>query len=112
MASKRADTNTRPRRAPATTPEAREQQLTSLAYDEAERLMRAGEASSQVLTHFLKVGSVREQKELRRIELEAELASKKMEMMESARRVEELYEDAIRAMRSYGGERVEEPTDD
>lgn len=106
MASKRVDSSAprKPRLAPATTPEAREMQLASIAYDEAERQMRAGEASSQVITHFLKVGSAREQKEQRRLELEAELLEKKAEAMDSARRVEELYDEAIKAMRSYGGQ--------
>jgi hypothetical protein len=103
MASKREATPKK-RGAPATTPEARERQLAALAYDEAERLILSGEASSQVLTHFLKVGSAREQKEQRRLELEAELLQKKAEAMDSAKRVEELYDEAIKAMRSYGGQ--------
>lgn len=103
MASKRTDEPSKTRLAPATTPEARERQLAAIAYDEAERQMRAGEASSQVITHFLKVGSAREQKEQRRLELEAELLERKAEAMDSAKRVEELYDEAIKAMRSYGG---------
>ncbi len=91
------------RRAPATTPEAREHQLISLAHDEAERQIVSGEASSQVLTHFLKLGSTRERKEQRRLELEAELLEKKAAAMDSAKRVEELYDEAIKAMRRYGG---------
>jgi hypothetical protein len=107
MASKRKEdtgpTKTR-RRAPATTPEARELQLTMLAYDEAERLIRAGEASSQVLTHFLKVGSTREEKEKRRLELEADLTAKKIEAIDSAKNIERLYDEAIKSMRRYGGQ--------
>ena len=105
MASTRKESNAphKTRRAPATTPEAREQQLTMLAYDETERLIKAGEASSQLLTHFLKVGSTRERLEQRRIELEAELLTKKADAMDSAKRVEELYDEAIAAMRRYGG---------
>lgn len=103
MASKREATTTK-RGAPATTPEARERQLAALAYDEAERLIRSGDVSSQVLTHFLKVGSEREKKEQRRLELESELLEKKAEAMNSAKRVEELYDEAIKAMRSYGGQ--------
>lgn len=112
---KNSEETSKSRRPPATTPEARERQLTMLAYDEAERLIRRGEASSQVITHFLKVGSVREQKEQRRLELEAELLTKKAEMMESAKRIEELYETAIHAMRAYGGQEDPaelEPMDD
>lgn len=105
MASTKKDSASSPsrRRAPATTPEAREQQLTMLAYDETERMIREGTATSQLLAHFLKVGSSREQKETRRLELEAELLEKKAAAMDSAKRVEELYDEAIKAMRSYGG---------
>lgn len=100
------------RRAPATTPEARERQLTMLAYDEAERMIVSHEASSQVITHFLKVGSAREELEKRRLELEADLLQKKAEMMDSAKRVEELYDEAIKAMRRYGGEGATDSHDD
>ena len=115
MASTRTDTQKdKKRRAPATTPEAREKQLTMLAYDEAERLITSGEASSQILTHFPKVGSAREQKEQRRLELEAELLQKKIEDVDTAKRIESLYDEAIKAMRSYGGQstRGDEPLDD
>jgi hypothetical protein len=106
MASKRIDTpeTKKPRRPPATTPEARENQIASLAYDEVERQIRAGEASSQVLTHFLKVGSTLERLQQQRLIKEVELMEKKAEAMDSAKRVEELYDNAIAAMRSYGGQ--------
>lgn len=107
---KKSNQDESPRRPPATTPEAREQQLVALAYDEVERKIRAGEASSQELTHFLKMGSSREKREQRRIELEADLAMKKLETIESVKRVEELYEGAIQAMRSYSGQ--QEPGQD
>lgn len=92
------------RRPPAATPEARENQLISLSYDEAERQIRDGRASSQVLSHFLKLGSTRERLEQERLMREVDLLEKKAEAMQSAKRIEELYEGAIAAMRSYGGE--------
>ena len=97
------------RRQPAMSPEARENQLVALAYDAVEKKIRSGEASSQELTHFLKLGSSRDRLEQRRIELEAQVLQKKIETMESAQRVEELYETALNAMRSYAGQ---EPVDD
>jgi hypothetical protein len=112
VASERKTSSSKPKRAPATTPEAREMQLTMLAYDEAERMIRSHEASSQVITHFLKVGSARERKEQRRLELEAELLTKKAEAMDSAKRVEALYDEAIAAMRRYGGQDPVETFDD
>lgn len=87
----------------ATTPEARENQLIALAVDLSERQLREGTASSQVITHYLKLGSTREQLEQQRLRVENELGRAKVEAMESAKRVEELYGDAILAMRSYAG---------
>lgn len=91
-------------RKPATTPEGREHQLVSQAVDLAERQIRAGTASSQVITHFLKLGSTRERLEQERLEHENELTRVKIEAIESQKRVEELYMEALTAMRSYAGE--------
>jgi hypothetical protein len=91
------------RRKPATTPEARENQMISLATDLAERQIREGTASSQVISHFLKLGSSREQLEQQRLEHENELTRVKIEQIESQKHIEELYADAIEAMRSYAG---------
>jgi hypothetical protein len=89
---------------PATTPEAREQQLVALAYDLAEKQMRDGSASSQVITQFLKLGSSREYLEQEKLRVENELGKAKVEAMASAKRVEELYGKALNAMRSYAGQ--------
>jgi hypothetical protein len=97
------------RRSPARTSEARELELSSAAYDLAEKQINEGTASSQVLTHFLKAGSMRERLEQQRIEHEIELMSVKRENLEAQTRVEELYVHAIEAMRSYaGGESLED----
>lgn len=92
------------RRKPATTPEARENQMISAAHDLAEKQIRNGTASSQVITHFLKLGSTRERLEQQRLEHENELTRVKIEALESQKRVEELYMEALSAMRSYAGE--------
>lgn len=89
---------------PATTPEAREKQLISLAYDLAEKQLEAGTASAQVITHYLKLGSSREQLEQERIANENILLQAKAEALASQQRVEELYADAINAMRAYSGQ--------
>jgi len=90
-------------RRPATSPEQREQQVVAEAIDLAERQIREGTASSQVITHFLRLGSSREQLEQERLRHENELSKVKRESLESAKRVEELYEKAIGAMRQYQG---------
>lgn len=97
-----------PRRPPATTPSARENQLIALAVDLAERQLIDGTASSQVMSHYLKLGSSREQLEQIKIAHENELLQAKKDAMESAQRVEALYGEALNAMRSYAGQ---EPTD-
>ena len=88
----------------ATTPEGRENEMVSQAIDLAEKQIEAGTASSQVITHFLKLGSTRERLEQQRLEHENELTRVKIEALESQKRVEELYMEALQAMRSYAGD--------
>lgn len=110
MATRRRTTRDEPsdvpprRRRPATTPEQRENQLISLAVDLTERQLREGTASSQVITHYLKLGSSREKLEQERLAMEVQVLQGKAEMMASAKRVEELYEKALSAMKQYSGQ--------
>lgn len=97
---------------PALTPEARENQLISLAVDLAEKQLLEGTASSQVITHYLKLGSMREQVEREKLRRENELLAAKAEAVKAADRRDELYKEAINAMRRYSGQRVEEDEDD
>lgn len=90
-------------RRPATTPEERETQLISDAMDLASRQIRDGSASSQTISHFLKLGSSRERLEQERLANEVELMAAKREALASQKRVEELYGEAITAMRAYSG---------
>ena len=105
MPARRRDTEAKDnRRKPATTPEGRENQMVSAAIDLAEKQIRSGTASSQVITHFLKLGSTRERLEQQRLEHENELTRVKIEALEGQKRVEELYLEALSAMRSYAGD--------
>lgn len=88
---------------PALTPEARENQMISLAVDLAEKQLREGTASSQVITHFLKLGSSKEKLEKEILEKQKEMITAKTESLQSAKRVEELYSDAMNAFRKYSG---------
>lgn len=90
--------------APATTPFAREQQLASMSYDLAEAQLKDGTASSQVMTHFLKMGSSREVLEQERMRHEISLMEAKKEHMQSMERQEELFAAALLAMTTYRGE--------
>lgn len=96
--------NTQRKIRPALTPEARENQLISLAVDLAEKQLMEGTASSQVITHYLKLGSTKEKIEKEILEKQKELISAKTENLKSAKRIEELYADAINAMRRYNGQ--------
>lgn len=89
---------------PALTPESRENQLIALSVDLAEKQLREGTASSQVITHFLKLGSTKNQLELEKIRHENALLEAKTQSIQSAKRVEELYENALNAMKDYSGQ--------
>lgn len=93
---------------PATTPEARENQMIYLATELAEKQLREGSASSQVITHYLKLATAKERIEREILEKQKDLISAKTEALQSAKRVEELYTEAIAAMRRYSGHGAEE----
>ena len=88
---------------PALTPEARENQLIALAVDLVQQRLLDGSASSQETTHFLKLGSMKNQLEMEKLREENKLLKAKTESIQSAKRVEELYAEAINAMRRYSG---------
>lgn len=88
---------------PALTPEARENQLIFLATELAEQQLRDGTASSQVITHYLKLGSSKEKIEKEILERQKDLITAKTEALQSAKHIEELYANAIDAMKSYSG---------
>lgn len=86
---------------PPLTPEARENQLISLANDVAEQQMRDGTASSQVITHYLKLGSAKARAELEILRLQKELVKAKTDAIRAQEKNEELFNNAISAMQSY-----------
>lgn len=88
---------------PALSPETRENQLIALAVDLAEKQLREGTASSQVISHFLKLGSTIANLEKERLKNEVALMQAKTESIKTAKNIENLYKEAIDAMRSYGG---------
>lgn len=92
------------RQQPALDVEAREKQMISLAEDLAEEQLRNGTASSQVITHYLKLGTMREKLEREKLQKENELLIAKTEAYHSAAKLEELYEGAIAALRGYSGQ--------
>ena len=83
--------------------EARENQMIALAVDLAEKHLTEGTASSQVITHYLKLGSTKERLEKEMMEEQKKLLKAKTEALESAAEIKELYENALSAMREYSG---------
>lgn len=102
----------KPRQLPALDPEARENQLISLAVNLAEEKLRDGTASNQLIVHYLKLGSTKERLEKEKLEKENELLKVKAEAIESAKKSEELYAEAIKAITRYSGHYDEEEYDE
>lgn len=96
------------KRAKAKTPEARENQLVQAAVDLAEQQLLDGTASPSVITHYLRLGSTKNQLEKEKLERENELLKAKTEAIYNAQRIEELYNNAIQAMRVYSGSDMDE----
>ena len=98
-----SESNSQKKIRPALTPEARENQMIALAVDLVEQRLLDGTASSQETTHFLKLGSMKNRLEMEKLKEENKLLQAKTESIQSAKRIEELYTEAINAMRRYSG---------
>lgn len=88
---------------PALSPEARENQLIDLAVNLAEQQLLDGTASSQVITHFLKLGTTRAELEKEKLKKENAVLEAKAKAYQSSEEMKDLYENAIKAMLDYGG---------
>lgn len=91
-------------RRPATSPEAREDELIVLATDLAERQLREGTASAMVITHYLKMGSPKERLEREKIKQENAHLKAKIESLQSYKELDAKYDAAMKAFRTYRGE--------
>jgi len=88
---------------PALTPEAREDQMISLAMDLVQKRLIEGTASSQETTHFLKLATIKAKRELESLELNNELTRAKTESIRAQKRSDELFAEAIKAFKTYSG---------
>lgn len=102
------NSNPTPKLRPALSPEARESQMAALAMDLVEQRLRDGTASSQETTHFLKLVSSKAKLEQERLRLENDLVQAKTKALANAEEIKVLYEEALKAMRRYGGHGDEE----
>jgi hypothetical protein len=108
VTSRKNSEPSQPRRPPATTPEGVEAQTISMAVTLAQKQLAEGTASAQVITHYLKLATTREQLEQEKLRSENELLRARVESLGSTKRVEELYDNAIKAMRQYSGQEMPE----
>lgn len=104
MAPRKDDAPKKSKHRPATTAEGREGQLVALAVDLAEKQLQEGTASAQVISHYIKLGSTRETLEQERLTNENQLLKAKVEQLASGQRIEEMYGEALQAMKSYAGQ--------
>lgn len=100
------------RRSPGRTPEEQESLLISKSMRLIESQIEDGTASSQLLTHFAKLGSSRERLEQERLRNENEVLRKKVETMEAAVDLKNLMEDALAAFKGYSGQAASEDEND
>lgn len=112
MGTKKKDPKTIRKRPPARTPEAKEKEMIGLAVDLAEQKLRDGTAPTQVIVHYLKLATERERLERDWIEKKTELVGAQIDSLESTKHIEELYSEAISAMRIYSGNQPQEDYDE
>lgn len=102
MPRAKMENSTGRKRAPARTQEGREAQMIALAEKLAEKQLREGTASSQVISHYLRLGTSRERLEQERLRNENELTRAKADSIRAAQKNDAIYEEALSAFRSYG----------
>lgn len=97
---------------PGQTIDKREAQLVNLAIDLAEKQLREGTAPASVITHYIKIGTTREQLEMERLRHENNLLEAKRDALKAQERTEELFREAISAFKSYHGDDEDDYEDD
>ena len=103
--------SSRRRQPPAKTAEERENQMISLALDLAEEQLRNGTATSQVVTHYLKLATTREALEREKLQKENHLLKVRADAHASGQKVEQMYQEAIVAFRGYSGQETQNAED-
>jgi hypothetical protein len=99
----RPDDTKKPLR-PGMTLESRENQMIALAVDLAEKQLMEGTASSQVITHYLKLGSTMQRLERERLEEENKLLRAKTKALQEESESKTIYLEALKAFRTYAGQ--------
>lgn len=103
--------STKSRRRPSMSAEGSENQLISLAHKCAEEQLRKGTASSQIICHYLKMGSEKERLAIEKEKAELELLKAKTKSIESSDKMNEMFSEALKVFSSYRGETDDEEDD-
>lgn len=88
---------------PALSEEGQEKRMIAAATNLAYKQIINGTASSQVITHYLKLGTEKNRLEMEKLKAENDMLRAKTEAIQSVQRIEELYKDAMDAMSIYSG---------
>lgn len=101
-------TSSRRRTRPPMDPDARENEMINLASNLAEQQLRDGTASSQVITHYLKLGTAKARLEKTLLQEQINLAKAKTKSYQTAEQTEATIREAVEAMKRYKGASEEE----
>lgn len=78
-----------------------ENKLVALAFKQAQAQMEDGTASSQIVTHFLRLGSIKAQIELEKLELENRLLEERIQAEKAGQQLNEMFGEVLAALKSY-----------
>lgn len=87
----------------ARTPEAQENEMIALAMEAARKKIEDGSASSQIIVHFLQLGTEKARLEREKLRAESTLAMAKAEAMKSLQTSDQITEEALSAFKRYQG---------
>lgn len=97
---------------PARTAKAKENQLISLAVELAEKKLRDGTASSQIIVTLLNLATQKYKLEMTKLKSDIDLSQAKRKNLDQADSRSELYENALNAFKKYQGNNFSEEDDD
>lgn len=97
---------------PAKTPEARENQLINLAFNLAEKKLKEGTASSQLITTLINMGCTKMKYEIEKLKSDLKVANAKIEAFEGDKNRDLDYAKVLAAFKSYQGTQTDEYDED
>lgn len=89
---------------PSVTDEEQENKLIALSYRQAEQQLIEGTASSQIVTHFLKLGTRKADLELEQAKLQNRLLEEKILSEQSSIEINKMFTQVMEALKVYNGD--------